>query len=46
MNVVVKSAKFKEEALELVLKELNASEEEVVYSFKEVNGGLFKGVTY
>lgn len=46
MNVVVKSAKFKEEALELVLKELNASEEEVVYSFKEVKGGLFKGVTY
>ena len=43
MNVVKGSAKTKEEALDLVLKKLNAREEEVSYSFKEVKGGLFKG---
>ncbi len=46
MNVVKGSAKTKEEALDLVLKKLNAREEEVSYSFKEVKGGLFKGVTF
>lgn len=46
MNVVKKSAKTKEEALNLVLKELNANESEVVYSYEEVKGGLFKGTTY
>ncbi len=46
MNVVKDSAKTKEEALDLVLKKLNAREEEVSYSFKEVKGGLFKGVTF
>ena len=46
MNVVNNAAKTKDEALKLVLKKLNASEEEVAYSFKEIKGGLFKGVTY
>ena len=46
MNVVSKEAKTKEEVLRQVLAELNASEEEVTYSFKEIKGGLFKGVTY
>ena len=46
MNVVKEVAKTKEEALNLVLTGLNANEDEVVYSFKEVKGGLFKGVTY
>ncbi len=46
MNVVKKSAKTKEEALNLVLKELNASEAEVNYDFLEIKGGLFKGTTY
>lgn len=46
MNVVKEVAKTKEEALNLVLAKLNANEEEVAYSFKEVKGGLFKGVTY
>ncbi len=46
MNVVKMSAKTKEEAKNLVLKQLNANEEEVIYNFKEIKGGLFKGVTY
>ncbi len=46
MNVVKESAKTKEEALELVLRKLNANQEEVVYTFNEVKGGLFKGTTY
>ena len=46
MNVVKFSAKTKEEALKQVLAKLNASEEEAVYSFQEVKGGLFKGTTY
>lgn len=46
MNVVKCSAKTREEALNKVLAELNAQEREVVYSFKETKGGLFKGVTY
>lgn len=46
MNVVKEVAKTKEEALNLVLTGLNAIEDEVAYSFKEVKGGLFKGVTY
>ena len=46
MNVVKEVAKTKDEALNLVLAKLNANEEEVAYSFKEVKGGLFKGVTY
>ena len=46
MNVVKSVQKTKEEALRQVLAELNASEEEVSYSFKETKGGLFKGVTY
>ena len=46
MNVVKESAKTKEEAIELVLKNLNAQEEEIFYNIKEVKGGLFKGVTY
>lgn len=46
MNVVKEIAKTKEEALKQVLIKLNASEEEVAYSFKEIKGGLFKGVTY
>ena len=46
MNVVKEVAKTKDEVLNLVLAKLNANEEEVAYSFKEVKGGLFKGVTY
>ncbi|MDE5540136.1 MAG: KH domain-containing protein [Bacilli bacterium] len=46
MNAVKKSAKSKEEALNLVLAELNANEAEVVYSYEEIKGGLFKGTTY
>ena len=42
MNVVSKEAKTKEEALAQVLSILNAKEEEIVYSFKEIKGGLFK----
>ena len=46
MNVVKEIAKTKDEALKHVLIKFNASEEEVAYSFKEIKGGLFKGVTY
>ncbi len=46
MNVVTQSAKTKEEALNNVLKTLNANETEVIYDFTEVKGGLFKGNTY
>ena len=46
MNVVKFSAKVKEDALKQVLAKLDASEEEVVYSFQEIKGGLFKGTTY
>jgi len=46
MNVVKCSAKTKEEALNAVLAKLNANESEIVYSFEEIKGGLFKGVTY
>ena len=46
MNVVKSVQKTKDEALRQVLAELNASEEEVIYSFQEIKGGLFKGVTY
>lgn len=46
MKVVEKVAKTKEEAVNLVLKELNANESEVIYNIEEVKGGLFKGTTY
>lgn len=46
MNVVKEVAKTKEEALNKVLAKLNASLEEVVYSYEEVKGGLFKGTSY
>ena len=46
MNVVKSQAKTKEEALNQVLKELNAQESEIIYSFTEQKGGLFKGTTY
>ena len=46
MNVVKSVQKTKDEALRKVLAELNASEDEVAYSFQEIKGGLFKGVTY
>lgn len=46
MNVVRKEAKTKEEALNLALKMLNANESEVIYDFREIKGGLFKGTTY
>ena len=46
MDVVIKTAKTKEEALKQVLESLNASLEEVAYTFREVKGGLFKGITY
>lgn len=46
MNVVKETAKTKEEALKQVLIKLNANEEEVSYSLKEIKGGLFKGLTY
>lgn len=46
MNVVKSSAKTKEEALNQVLAKLNASQEEIIYSYQEVKGGLFKGTTY
>lgn len=46
MNVVKSVAKTKDEALNKVLTDLNAQESEVIYSFKEQKGGLFKGVTY
>lgn len=46
MNVVEGSAKTKEQALNQVLEKLNASEAEIIYSFEETKGGLFKGVSY
>ncbi len=46
MNVIEMSAKTKEEALNQVLAKLNASEAEVIYSFTETKGGLFKGNSY
>ena len=46
MNVVKEIAKTKEDALVQVLSKLNAEEEAVIFSFKEIKGGLFKGVTY
>ena len=46
MNVVKKVGKTKEDALNEVLTELNCGEEDAVYTFKEVKGGLFKGITY
>ncbi len=46
MNVVKESAKTKEEAINGVLKKLNAREEEIYYNVKEIKGGLFKGTTY
>lgn len=46
MNVVKCTAKTKEEALNQVLAKLNASESEIVYSYEEIKGGLFKGTTY
>jgi len=46
MNVVKKSAKTKEEALDLVLKELKAEEQEIEYSYTEIKNGLFKGTSY
>lgn len=46
MNVVKSSAKTKEEALNQVLAKLNAKESEIIYSFEEIKGGLFKGTTY
>jgi len=46
MNVVKEVAKTRDEALNLVLKKLNANEREVIYDFKEIKGGLFKGTVY
>lgn len=46
MNVVKATAKTKEEALNSVLSQLNANETEVIASFHEIKGGLFKGTTY
>ena len=46
MNVVKGQAKTKEEALNQVLKELNAQESEIIYTFTEQKGGLFKGTIY
>jgi len=46
MNVVKEVAKSKDEALNLVLKKLNAQEKEVVYQFVEIKGGFLKGTTY
>ena len=46
MNVVKEVAKSKDEALNLVLKKLNAQEKEVVYQFVENKGGFLKGTTY
>lgn len=46
MNVVKMQAKNKEEALNKVLAKLNANEMEVIYSFEEIKGGLFKGTVY
>lgn len=46
MNVVKKVAKTKEDALNLVLDELEVKEEDICYSFAENKGGLFKGITY
>ncbi len=46
MNVVSGVAKTKDEALKEVLLKLNAQESEIVYSFLENKGGLFKGTTY
>lgn len=46
MKVVKQVAKTEENAKALVLKELNAQESEVVCSFNEIKGGLFKGVSY
>ncbi len=46
MNVVKMVAKTKEEALNKTLAKLNASENEIIYSYEEIKGGLFKGTTY
>lgn len=46
MNVVKEVAKTQDDALKLVLAKLNARESEVIYSFEEIKGGLFKGTTY
>ncbi len=46
MNVVCEVAKTKDEALKQVLTKLNARESEIVYSFNESKGGLFKGTQY
>lgn len=46
MNVVKETAKTKEDALTQVLTKLNANQDEVIYNFIEIKGGLFKGITY
>lgn len=46
MNVVKEVAKTKDDVLKLVLTKLNAQESEIIYSFNEIKGGLFKGTTY
>lgn len=46
MNVVKETAKTKEDALTQVLTKLNANQDEVIYNFIEIKGGLFKGTTY
>lgn len=46
MKVVSEVAKTKDEALKQVLTNLNANENEIIYSFKESKGGLFKGTQY
>lgn len=44
MNVVKEVAKSKEQALELVKEKLG--DDEIIYSFREIKGGLFKGISY
>lgn len=46
MYVVKEVAKTQDDALKSVLTKLNARESEVIYSFEEIKGGLFKGTTY
>ncbi len=46
MNVVKIVGKTKDDALNNALNVLNADKDNICYNFKEVKGGLFKGVTY
>ncbi len=46
MQVEILTGKNKDSLLEEALKKLNVEESQVLYSFKEEKGGLFKSATY